>query len=170
MTERLDWDSFWFLQAMIYSTRGTCDRLRTGCVIVNDKRIVGAGYNGSVSGQPHCDDAGHLIIEGHCERTLHGEENAIINTDRRDIVGADAYIIGTPCMRCTRLLINAGIARINYLGQYTNSRGKEYIEEITRNAGVELRRFDLDPMGLFNQAIARLREPGGVLANMPQTR
>jgi len=169
MTERLDWDRFWLLQAMIYSTRGTCDRLRTGCVIVKNKRIVGAGYNGSVSGQPHCDDVGHLIVEGHCERTLHGEENAIINTDRADIVGADAYIIGTPCMRCTKLLINAGIQRINYLGQYKNSRGKEFIEEIARNAGVELKRFDIDPMDLFNKAIARLKEPGGVLANMPQT-
>jgi len=92
-------------------------------------------------------------------------------TDHRDdIVGASAYIIGTPCMRCTKLLINAGIKRINYLGQYKNSRGKDYIEEIARGAEVELRRFDLDPMELFNQAIARLKEPGGVLANMPQTR
>lgn len=154
----------------MYSTRGTCDRLRTACVIVKDKRMVGAGYNGSASGQPHCDDVGHLIIEGHCERTLHGEENAVLNTERAGLVGAHAYIVGTPCLRCTRILINAGVTEINHLGVYSNSRGKEEIEALAANAGVTLRRFDLDPMELINQAIERLKGPGGALYSMPSTR
>lgn len=61
--QRPNWDIFWFAQALIYSTRGTCDRLRTGCVIVKNKRIVGAGYNGSVSGLPHCMLLPHLAID-----------------------------------------------------------------------------------------------------------
>ena len=64
---RPDWDRFWFLLAVLYSTRGTCDRLRTSCVIVKNKRLVGAGYNGSPAGAPHCDDVGHLMIKGHCD-------------------------------------------------------------------------------------------------------
>lgn len=171
MSTRPDWDSFWFTQALMYSTRGTCDRLRTATVIVNNKRMVGAGYNGSVSGQPHCDDVGHLMIEGHCERTLHGEENAVLNSSNRvDLVGATAYIVGTPCLRCTKLLINTGITRINYLGEYSNSRGKEEIERMAVEAGVILQRWDLEPIYLIDQAIKRLEGPGGALANLPDSR
>jgi dCMP deaminase len=133
-------------------------------VIVKGKRMVGAGYNGSVYGQPHCDDEGHLMVEGHCERTLHGEENAVINTDRNDLRGSDAYIIGTPCLRCARILINAGVKQINYLGQYNNSRGKEHIDVLAKGAGVKLKNFKLDPEDLINKAAARLRDPGGALA------
>lgn len=170
MSKRPDWDSFWFTQALMYSTRGTCDRLRTACVIVKDKRMVGAGYNGSVFGQPHCDDEGHLMVEGHCERTLHGEENAVINTDRDDLKGADTYSIGTPCLRCARLLINSEVKQINYLGQYDNARGREHIEELAKGAGVILKRFDLDPQELIDQAVERLKGPGGALATMPKQR
>ena len=112
-TERLDWDRFWFLLAMLYSTRGTCDRLRTACLVVKNNRLVGAGYNGSPAGTPHCDEVGHLMIKGHCERTLHGEENAIINTERADLVGSSAYVIATPCIRCAKMLVNTGVKEVN---------------------------------------------------------
>ena len=163
MSKRPEWDNFWFTIALMYSTRGTCDRLRTACVIVKNKRIVGAGYNGSAAGQPHCDDAGHLIVEGHCERTLHGEENAVINTSREDLKEATAYIIGTPCLRCARILINSGVRQINYLGEYSNSRGKEHIDELASGAGVNLVQFKHDPRKLIEQAVERLEGPGGAL-------
>ena len=162
-TPRPNWDNFWFTLALIYSTRGTCDRLRTACLVVKNKRLVGAGYNGSPSGQPHCDDVGHLIIEGHCERTLHGEENAVINTERTDLKNASAYIIGTPCYRCLRLLINSGVKEVKYLGQYSNSRGKHLIEELAANSKVKLIQVDISPKKLLDQAINRLKGPGGAL-------
>lgn len=67
---------FWFV-TLAHSCLGTCDRLRTASSAEKDKRIVGIGYNGSLPGQPHCDEVGHLIIDGHCERTRHGETNLI---------------------------------------------------------------------------------------------
>jgi dCMP deaminase len=161
--QRPDWDNFWFTLALMYSTRGTCERLRTACLIVKNKRLVGAGYNGSPSGQPHCDDIGHLIIEGHCERTLHGEENAVINTHRANLKNATAYIIGTPCYRCLRLLINSGIKEVKYLGQYSNSRGKEHIKKLAKESKVNLTPVDLDPENLVKQAVNRLKGPGGAL-------
>lgn len=160
---RPDWTSFWFTVALMYSTRGTCDRLRTACVVVKDKRLVGAGYNGSPHGAPHCDDVGHLIIDGHCERTLHGEENAVLNTAREDLRGAAAYIIGTPCIRCARLLVTAGVVEVNFLGEYRNSRGKEYLAELESATGVHFIKHDLNPMELIEQALDRLHGPGGAL-------
>jgi len=163
MTNRPDWDNFWFTLALIYSTRGTCDRLRVACLIVKNKRLAGAGFNGSPHGQPHCDDVGHLMIEGHCERTLHSEENAIINTAREDLRDATAYVTATPCYRCTKMLINSGVKKIYYMGFYGNSRGREHIEELAKTSGVEMVHFDLNAQELLDQAINRLREPGGSL-------
>lgn len=162
---RPSWDHFWFVQALMYSTRGTCDRLKTACVIVKDNRLVGAGYNGSPSGTPHCEDVGHLIIDGHCERTLHAEENAILNSERKNLKGAFAYMIGSPCIRCAKLLVNAGVKQINFLQEYPNSRGKEYIEELSAQSGVKFVHFDLDPQELIRQSLERLKERGGALAN-----
>lgn len=163
MTKRPDWDNFWFTLAIIYSTRGTCDRLRVACLIVKNKRLAGAGFNGSPHGQPHCDDVGHLMIEGHCERTLHSEENAILNTAREDLRDATAYVTATPCYRCTRMLINSGVKKIYYMSVYQNSRGFDQIEELAKTSGVELVRFDLDAQQLLDQATQRLSEPGGIL-------
>lgn len=160
---RPDWNSFWFLLALMYSSRGTCDRLRTACIIVKNKRLVGAGYNGSPHGLPHCDDDGHLIIENHCERTLHGEENAILNTQRADLKGASAFVICTPCIRCAKILVNAGVKQINFIGEYSNSRGKDYLTELSRLSGVEFNHYDLKPKNIINQAIRRLKGKGGAL-------
>lgn len=161
--KRIKWDEFWFLQAIIYSTRGTCNRLKTACIIVKNNRLVGAGYNGAPSQLPHCDSVGHLIINNHCERTLHAEENAIINTERINLKGATAYILGTPCLRCTRLLINSGIKKIYHLGKYHNSLGKEYIKEMTQKSKVELKEFKIKPENLIKKALDTLKQTGGIL-------
>lgn len=163
MTKRPSWDEFWFLQAMVYSTRGTCDRLRVGCVIVKNKRLVGAGYNGAPRGLPHCDEVGHLIIGGHCERTLHAEENAVLNTERRNLEGATAYVLGTPCLRCMRLMVNSGIKKIHHLVTYENALGKEYILQMAKEAGVELKRFPFKPKELWERAEEILKGAGGIL-------
>ncbi len=166
--QRPSWDHFWFVQALMYSTRGTCDRLKAACVIVKDNRLVGAGYNGSPTKTPHCEDVGHLIIEGHCERTLHAEENAILNSEHKSLKGATAYVIGSPCIRCAKLLVNSGVKQVNFLHEYANSRGKEYIAELSRQSGVSFVHFDLNPQELINQSIKRLKEAGGALSTKKQ--
>ena len=55
------------------ATRSTCDRKHVGSVIVRDKTILSTGYNGSIRGMPHCDDAGHMMEDGHCVATIHAE-------------------------------------------------------------------------------------------------
>ena len=75
---RPDWDSYFLKIAFAVSERSTCDRAFVGCVLVLDKRILTTGFNGSPAGQAHCDEVGHLIVDGHCVRTIHAETNAII--------------------------------------------------------------------------------------------
>ncbi|MRR13712.1 deaminase, partial [bacterium] len=59
------------------ATRSTCDRKHIGAVLVRDKSILSTGYNGSLRGAPHCDEAGHDMENGHCVRTVHAEANAV---------------------------------------------------------------------------------------------
>lgn len=59
--------------AVVVATRATCDRRHVGAVFVRDKTILSTGYNGSLPGQPHCDDAGHIMEDGHCVRVSHAE-------------------------------------------------------------------------------------------------
>lgn len=75
---RPDWDSYFMKIAHAVSERSTCDRAFVGAVLVLDKRILTTGFNGSPAGQPHCDEIGHLLVDGHCARTIHAETNAII--------------------------------------------------------------------------------------------
>jgi len=102
--------------AAAVSERSTCDRAMVGCVLVLDKRILTTGFNGSPAGQEHCDEVGHLMVDGHCVRTIHAETNAIIQAALHGVStrGATCYVTHLPCINCTKALINAGITRIVY--------------------------------------------------------
>lgn len=161
--KRPEWDEFWFVIAAFYSTRGTCPRMRTATVLVDTKnRMISAGYNGSLPNMPHCDEAGCLIIEGHCERTFHGEENAIYNAgDLSKLEGATAYVLRTPCLRCIRALIRNGVKKILYTGAYENARGKEFIDELAKRNNVGLKQIDIDLKAVLARMFSILEHPGG---------
>ena len=113
---RPDWDSYFMKIASAVSERSTCDRALVGCVLVLDKRILTTGFNGSPAGQEHCGEIGHLMVDGHCVRTIHAETNAIIQAALHGVStrGATCYVTHLPCIQCTKALINAGITRIVY--------------------------------------------------------
>src|SRR5699024_12107245 len=73
MHDRIPWKQYFMMQALVIAQRSTCNRALVGSVLVKNNRIIGTGYNGSVSGQPHCDDVGHQMVDGHCVRTIHSE-------------------------------------------------------------------------------------------------
>jgi dCMP deaminase len=134
---RPDWDSYFMKIASAVSERSTCDRAMVGCVLVLDKRILTTGFNGSPAGQDHCDEVGHLMVDGHCVRTIHAETNAIIQAPLHGIStrGATCYVTHLPCINCTKALINAGIARIVYQRAY---RMDEHAMAFLKAAGIEL--------------------------------
>jgi dCMP deaminase len=132
MIKRKSWDEYFLEVAEVVSTRSTCNRLKVGCVIVKDNRIVSTGYNGSVHGLPHCHDVGCLTNEqGRCIRTIHAEENAILHARRDELIGATAYVTHEPCENCTKRLVQAGIKRVVFLNPYKNKYNKEF------NNGIE---------------------------------
>jgi dCMP deaminase len=119
---RPDWDRYFLDLCEAVSKRSTCDRGKAGCVIVKDKRIMTTGYSGSPAGLPHCDEVGHDMrkviddngnISQHCVRTLHAEQNAIIQAAKFGIPldGATLYCKMTPCRTCAMMIINSGIKR-----------------------------------------------------------
>jgi len=117
--------------AYAVSERSTCDRALVGCVLVTDKRILTTGFNGSPAGQDHCDEVGHLMVDGHCVRTIHAETNAIIQAALHGIStrGATCYVTHFPCINCTKALINAGIVRIVYsVGYRMDKNALDFLE------------------------------------------
>jgi dCMP deaminase len=133
---RPDWDSYFMKIASAVSERSTCDRAFVGSVLVRDKRILTSGFNGSPAGQEHCDEAGHLIVDGHCVRTIHAETNAIIQAALHGVStkGSTCYVTHFPCINCTKVLINAGITRIVYGEAY---RLDENALEFLKKANIE---------------------------------
>jgi dCMP deaminase len=118
--QRQGWDDYFMTIAHAVATRSTCDRKHVGCVLVREQRIIATGYNGSIPGAPHCDDAGHDMDEGHCVRTIHAETNAVTQAARFGIVTymAYAYVNTFPCWPCFRVLASAGVIRIVYDDDY----------------------------------------------------
>lgn len=119
--DRLSWQEYFMNLAMTVSQRGTCDRAYVGCLIVNkENRIVSTGYNGSIKGNPHCDEIGHTMRDGHCIATIHAEMNALLYCAKEGISvnGCIAYVTHFPCLNCTKSLIQAGISKIYYNNAY----------------------------------------------------
>ena len=118
------------------ATRSTCSRKHVGSVIVRDKTILSTGYNGSLRGLPHCDEAGHEMENDHCVRTVHAEANAIVQSAANGvrIEGAEIYVTASPCYNCFKMIANAGIRKIYYGEFYRDERIREHAEEL----GIEL--------------------------------
>lgn len=118
MTElkRPSWDDYFMGIAKIVATRGTCDRLQVGAVLVKDRRIIATGYNGAPPGMPHCDGPdGHQMENGHCIRTVHAEENCILQAavmGGQGTTGATLYTTHSTCHHCFKAATVAGVKRI----------------------------------------------------------
>ena len=138
---RKSWTSYFMEITEMVATRSTCDRAFVGCTLVNkDNRIVSTGYNGSVAGNPHCDEVGHVLRDGHCIATIHAEMNALLYCAKEGISvkGATAYITHFPCLNCTKALIQAGISKVVYKHDY---RIDDYALELFRKNNIEVLKF-----------------------------
>jgi len=121
---RPTWDNYFLKIARAVADRSTCNRAYVGCVLVREGHILATGFNGSPTGQPHCDEVGHLMQEGHCIRTVHAEANAIIQAALHGVSTKDAvvYLTHFPCYTCAKMLTNAGIVRVIFEEWYGESR------------------------------------------------
>ena len=162
--DKPSWDELFIAEAVLDSSRGTCNRLLTACVLAVDNKKVASGYNGAVSKLENCDDVDHKMVEGHCIRTLHGEVNAVSNAVS-PLNGATAYVVATPCVNCVKLLLQEKIKRIVYVGHYDNGPGSDFIHEICQKKGISLEQWTDNPeevAAIFKKIFIRLQGPGGI--------
>jgi dCMP deaminase len=129
--ERPSWDDYFLDIVRSVSSRATCNRGRCGAVLALDRQILATGYVGSPPGFPHCDDVGHELINGHCVRTVHAEQNAITSAARRGIptVGSTCYTKVAPCRVCAMLLVTAGVTRVVALSMYQDQAGLHVLQQ-----------------------------------------
>ena len=156
---RPSWDEYFMEIASTVAKRATCDRGRSGCVIVKNRQILVTGYVGSPRGLPHCDEVGHLFkktihedgtVTNHCVRTVHAEQNAITQAARLGIAleGGTLYCRMTPCRTCAMLIINCGLERV--VCEYKYHAGTES-EAMFQEAGVELQYLHEEVLKYNNQ-------------------
>lgn len=139
MTEsvRPSWDKYFMDIVDVVSSRSTCDRGKPGCVFTKNNHILTTGYAGSPPGLQHCSDVGHKfelhapvecdgfldprvddfrlpIRSIHCVRTIHAEQNAILQAAKNGISleGSTVYVSMTPCRTCAMMLISVGVERV----------------------------------------------------------
>lgn len=134
---RKDWNNYFMDIAMLVSERATCTRLKVGAVLVREKRIIGTGFNGSVSGTEHCIDDGCDVVDNHCIRTLHAEHNAILQCAKFGVatVGAEIYVTHFPCYNCFKCIAQAGITKVYYHEKYNND---ERVNKMANELKIEL--------------------------------
>jgi len=144
--KRPTWDQYFIGLIDQIGTRATCDRGKSGCIVVKDKRILCTGYVGSPPGLPHCDDVGHLLkkvideegnISQHCVRTIHAEQNAICQAAKYGLPldGTTLYCTMEPCRTCAMLIISVGIKKVVAKQRY---HAAQETHELFKQAGLEL--------------------------------
>jgi len=139
---RKDWDTYFMDIADMVARRSTCDRLEVGAVLVKNREIKATGYNGAPRGMPDCYEAGHMMRGGHCIRTVHAEQNALLFSDRHEREGATMYVTALPCFTCAKLIANSGIIEVVYRDVYPDDETEELIVDYLRSAGIRVRRLE----------------------------
>lgn len=120
--------------------KGTCDRLRVGCLIASgDGEPIVFGANTAPLGKPGCDSIGHLMIDNHCMRTIHAEQSAVATAAKtgKSLDGGVAFISHTPCLHCAKILVHCGIKHIYYRTEYKNVN-RDAIEALSVETGVPI--------------------------------
>ena len=125
-------DKRYLLMARIWAENSYCQRRKVGALLVKDQMIISDGYNGTPAGFENvCEDENGVTKP----YVLHAEANAITKVARigNSSEGSTLYITASPCLECSKLIIQAGIKRVVYNDLYRIQDGLE----ILRRAGVE---------------------------------
>ena len=128
--------------ARIWAENSYCKRRKVGALVVKDKMIISDGYNGTPSGfENYCEDENNLTKP----YVLHAEANAITKLARssNNSEGATLYVTASPCIECSKLIIQAGIKRVVYGEKYRLTDGLELL----KRANIELIYLNPDEYG-----------------------
>ena len=132
-------DKRYIEMALIWAQNSYCQRRKVGALIVKGKMIISDGYNGTPSGFENvCEDENNQTKP----YVLHAEANAITKVAKSNNSSEDStlYVTTSPCMECSKLIIQSGIKRVVYCDRYHNTDGLDLL----RRAGIELVFIDLE--------------------------
>ena len=123
--------------AGIWAKNSYCKRRQVGALIVKDKMIISDGYNGTPSGFENiCEDENGVTKP----YVLHAEANAITKVAKsgNSSEGATLFVTASPCLECSKLIIQSGIKRVVYRDEYRLTDGVDLL----RRAGIEVEKID----------------------------
>ncbi|WP_353893164.1 cytidine/deoxycytidylate deaminase family protein [Proteinivorax hydrogeniformans] len=137
--DRPSWDEYFLEITEVVAKRSTCLRRKVGCILVKDKRILTSGYNGAPTGMDHCHKTGCIreklnVPSGERHelcRGLHAEQNAIIQGALHgiNVKGANLYVTTQPCVQCAKIIANAKIKRVIFIGDYPDDLSSSILKE-----------------------------------------
>ncbi len=149
---RPEWNEYFMGIAKVVALRSNCIKRKVAAVIVKDKRIIATGYNGTPRGVKNCseggcprcnsiDVAGKGLDECLCS---HAEENAIVQSAYHGVNIKDAVLYTTfsPCLTCTKMIINAGIKEVVYNMEYALT---DISLKLLSEAGVQIKKLAVSP-------------------------
>ena len=119
--------------ARVWAENSYCVRRQVGALIVKDKMIISDGYNGTPSGFENICENDMGVTKPY---VLHAEANAITKVAKsaNNCDGGTLYVTTSPCMECSKLIIQAGIKRVVFSEKYHNTEGLDILSKV----GVEL--------------------------------
>jgi dCMP deaminase len=165
---RPSWDEYFMSLAILTASRTSCRHVESGTLIVQEKQILGMGYNGAPFCLENCLDVGcrkeqkglkyrESLNTGTCV-AVHSEMNAVRYVTRRDFGNIELYNTIFPCHDCADNLLPYGLTKLVFKSFYDN-RESESTLELLAESGVEVYRLNLSPERyldiLFNRIIKR---------------
>ena len=129
-------DHSYLSMAQIWAQNSYCKRRKVGALLVKDRMIISDGYNGTPSGFENiCEEDG--VTKPY---VLHAEANAITKVAKsgNSSEGATLYVTASPCLECSKLIIQSGIKRVVYRDEYRLTDGIDLL----RRAGIEVEKVD----------------------------
>jgi len=162
---RPSWDEAFMFSALSAATRASCLYLKTGAVIVKDKRIISSGYNGAPPGIKNClevgcrkdrEGVGFHDKEKHVCRGVHAEINAMSQIAREDLKGTSMYMVFFPCSACAKAIVGNGITEVNYLRYYREPDSLTL--ELFAEAGVKIKQMKIDVKSQCNRILAIINQ------------
>jgi dCMP deaminase len=133
------WDEYFMQMAVLAASRSTCVRRHVGAVIVKDRMVLSTGYNDTPRGLPNCGDGGCARCAGSAPSgtghdtclCLHAEQNSIIQAAYHgvSINGGVVYVTHQPCLTCAKMILNAGLRRVVFAGEYPDPLARQVLED-----------------------------------------
>ena len=132
-------DAKYLRMAKIWASNSYCKRRQVGALLVKDNMIISDGYNGTPAGFENvCEDENGVTKP----YVLHAEANAITKVAQSgtSAAGATLYVTASPCMECSKLIIQSGIRRVVYSDEYRLDDGIKLL----KRAGIEVEKLEVE--------------------------